>query len=348
MRPGSRLNGMLRMSPPIDLADVTICAADSAFVELTARALRLSMEQARFGDAILFSDAPVPGPYRSIEIQPLDSIGAYSRFVLQRLPDFIKTPFALVVQWDGYVVNPAAWANAFRKYDYIGAAWHGKLEPGTRRVGNGGFSLRSRKLLAATKKLPPVAGYNEDALICHAFGDQLEREAGIRFAPVKIADRFSYESHVPDGRPFGFHGFRNLWRHSSDEELATGIGAVEPPAHGPHAGVEIHPRLLGQRSLRVRQVSLSAFSPPSLELRDRERIEEVGRPRQRGRGTPRARAACRRMNRRPSVRRLSDSGTTPFRSRHRARRCRARTPPRSPLARPQAGPHRPRHRVGMR
>ncbi len=223
MRPGSRLNGMLRMSPPIDLADVTICAADSAFVELTARALRLSMEQARFGDAILFSDAPVPGPYRSIEIQPLNSIGAYSRFVLQRLPDFIKTPFALVVQWDGYVVNPAAWANAFRKYDYIGAAWHGKLEPGTRRVGNGGFSLRSRKLLAATKKLPPVAGYNEDALICHAFGDQLEREAGIRFAPVKIADRFSYESHVPDGRPFGFHGFRNLWRHSSDEELATGL-----------------------------------------------------------------------------------------------------------------------------
>ena len=52
----------------------------------------------------------------------------------------ISTPFVLVIQWDGYIVDPSAWANAFRKYDYVGAVVHDKR--GT-FVGNGGFSLRS-------------------------------------------------------------------------------------------------------------------------------------------------------------------------------------------------------------
>jgi hypothetical protein len=199
------------------LRDVTICAADSAFVDLTARALKRSMDQCTFGDAILFSDRPVDGPFRSVEIAPLKTIGAYSRFCLHRLADYIETPFVLIVQWDGYVINPAAWANTFRKYDYIGAAWHGIFPPGTQLVGNGGFSLRSRKLLQSVKTLPPLDF--EDRVICHIFGKQLERDSGIRFAPVKVADRFSYQFTVPESLPFGFHGLEHLWRHSTEEEL---------------------------------------------------------------------------------------------------------------------------------
>lgn len=207
-------------APQIELPDVTICAADSAFVELTARALKLSMSQCRFGDAILFSDVTVEGPFRNVRIEPLNSKEDYSRFCLRQMADFITTPFALVVQWDGYVVNAQAWASTFGKYDYIGAAWHGMFPPGVPVVGNGGFSLRSRKLLKAVQQLPAVGGHLEDRVICHIHGPRLEREFGIRFAPVKIADRFSYEFRIPETVPFGFHGIDHMWRHASVREFS--------------------------------------------------------------------------------------------------------------------------------
>jgi hypothetical protein len=203
----------------VHLPDVTICAADSAFVDSTALALTRSMEHCEFGDAILFSHAPKEGPFRNIQIEPLKSLDAYSRFCLRIMPDFIETSFALVVQWDGFVVNPNAWARAFEKFDYIGAAWHG-LFAGSQAVGNGGFSLRSRKLLKAVQRLPPSLNAPEDRFICHAHRTTLERNFGIRFATTKIADRFSYQFSVPESLPFGFHGPEHLWRHLSDDDLS--------------------------------------------------------------------------------------------------------------------------------
>ena len=52
----------------------------------------------------------------------------------------------LIIQHDGFILNHKAWDNEFLNYDYIGAPvyWMGnKLI----EVGNGGFSLRSKKLL---------------------------------------------------------------------------------------------------------------------------------------------------------------------------------------------------------
>lgn len=205
----------------IDLHDVTLCAADSAFVDLTARALRISQSGCRFGDAILFSDRPVEGPFRTIRINRLASVDDYSRFCLRDMAEHIRTPLALVIQWDGYVVNPAAWANAFRKYDYIGAPWHGLFPPETPLVGNGGFSLRSRKLLAALRRLPIPGNLWEDRVVCHVHRGRLEREFGVRFAPVRIADRFAYQYRIPEALPFGFHGVEHLWRHAEPEGIAA-------------------------------------------------------------------------------------------------------------------------------
>jgi hypothetical protein len=160
-----------------------------------------------------------------VRIDPLMSIEAYSRFCLQGMADHIETKFALVVQWDGYVVNSTAWANAFRKYDYIGATqlhW-----PQNCAVGNGGFSLRSRRLLKAVQKLPPLGGYPEDRLICLAYRARLEQESGIRFAPVIIADRFAHQDKTVARTPFGFHGPVNLPRYTEDAELATVLEAMD-------------------------------------------------------------------------------------------------------------------------
>lgn len=200
----------------LKLPDVTIFSADSAYVDLTARALTVSMEQCEFADAILCSDQAVAGPFRHVPVEPLRSIIDYSMLCLTRLPDLIETRFVLIVQWDGFIVNPAAWRRDFLKYDYIGAPWYGIFPPG-RRVGNGGFSLRSRKMLDAARQLPWIPEHGLDQVICQICRPALEKDFGIRFADERIADHFSYEFGYKDS--FGFHGFQNMWRHHSDEEM---------------------------------------------------------------------------------------------------------------------------------
>ncbi len=150
----------------LDLNDVTVCAIDSANFALSARALHLTMAQCEFANAVLFSPKPVEGEFRTIVVDNLNSLADYQTFSVNRLPALIETPFVLVVQWDGYVINPGAWSPSFREYDYIGARWP-DLGDGM-NVGNGGFCLRSRKLLAALNdpRFAADGTTSEDILIC--------------------------------------------------------------------------------------------------------------------------------------------------------------------------------------
>ncbi len=199
-----------------DLSDVTVCAANSVTPELAARALDLSMERCAFAEAILFSDVAVAGSFRHVAISPLASLADYSHFCLKEMGRHIRTSHALVVQWDGYVVAGSAWDKRFRTYDYIGAPI---FRDGRVLVGNGGFSLRSRKLMRALAKLPATPGINEDWMISEVLRPALERDFGIRFAPLEMAARFSYEQRFPDKPTFGFHGQSNLFRHESDADV---------------------------------------------------------------------------------------------------------------------------------
>jgi hypothetical protein len=132
------------------------------------------------------------------------------------LARYIESDFALVVQHDGYVTRSHAWDPAFLQYDYIGAPWkegaHFTPEGTPVRIGNGGFSLRSKKLLNALNELhlpftDHGTGYfNEDGIICVYYRAKLEAY-GIKYAPVSVASKFSREARCPDSerRPFGFH-----------------------------------------------------------------------------------------------------------------------------------------------
>jgi hypothetical protein len=216
------------MSTRLALSDVAICAADSANVELTKRALELSMERCAFGDAIMFSHADVRGAFRTVKIEKISSIADYQGVRLQIVPKLIEAPFALFVEWDGYVIDPRAWNADFRKYDYIGAKWLQFNDGMT--IGNSGFCLQSRKLLAALAdpRFGSSGRQNIDLLICRTYRPMLERDYGIRFAPEAVADRFSYENALPNGPTFGFHGCGNMWRHTDDSELIGLIDLVDP------------------------------------------------------------------------------------------------------------------------
>ncbi len=197
--------------PRVPAPGVTLACADCRNHELAVFALRRSMAQCRFERAVLFTNRELDLPDIEVRVIPdIASIADYSRFMVKALAQHIETPHALVVQYDGYVVNGGAWEAAFLDWDYVGAPW-GEAGGG-RTVGNGGFSLRSRKLLRALADPRIAQLVPEDVAICRTYRRLLEDEHGIRFAPPDLAARFAFESLPPSGPTLGFHGIAHMAR----------------------------------------------------------------------------------------------------------------------------------------
>jgi len=203
----------------LQLPDVTLVAVSSIKIPETIRALEYSMQGIQFGRVLLISHEKPKKLPRGIDFQrceKIQSIDSYSRFMAYELRKYITTEYALVIQYDGFVVRPKKWEPNFFRYDYIAAPWpkdtHYTSDGKNVRVGNGGFSLRSKKLLNVLHDLQlpftdnGTGFFNEDGIICVYYRKQLE-EYGIQFAPVEVASRFSKETNCEDSipQPFGFH-----------------------------------------------------------------------------------------------------------------------------------------------
>jgi hypothetical protein len=210
------------------LADVTLVAVDCAQPAAALLALERCTAVCRFGEVLLATDAPIDaGRVRTVPIAPLRSRAEYSEFIIRRLGAVVGSSHALLVQWDGFILDPAAWNDAFLEWDYIGAPWgYGDGMD----VGNGGFSLRSRRLMDAGKDPEIKECEPEDERICRTYRPYLEARYGIRFAPLELARRFSVE-HVESAYPtFGFHGAFNLWRALDGAGIGRLIHALPPAA----------------------------------------------------------------------------------------------------------------------
>ena len=136
----------------LSLPTVTLCAVTSVNVDATVAALQACLEQVNFAEALLLTDAKVGGNHpaiRVISIKKLNSARDYSEFILKDLGNHIQSAHCLVVQWDGFVLDSTMWSPRFLDYDYVGAVWPQFDDP--YQVGNGGFSLRSRKLMDACR-----------------------------------------------------------------------------------------------------------------------------------------------------------------------------------------------------
>ena len=156
---------------------------------------------------------------------PKMSYYEYNKFCVNGLYSQIKDydfNYCLIIQEDGFIVNPTLWDDSFLDYDYIGAPWLMYSKDNIEefwwlnrdsikyRVGNGGFSLRSRKFLYETSCLQYTADCtHEDVFLCRFNGDYLESK-GIKFANIDIASKFSLETKndICDdiNKTFGFHG----------------------------------------------------------------------------------------------------------------------------------------------
>ncbi len=201
------------LSPPrerLSLPNVTLCAVSSSNVAATIEAMEASLAQASFGEAILFTDADTRAiravmhpDLRVVRIDRIGSSAAYSQFVLTQMVDHVRTSHCLIVQWDGHVIDGGRWQQEFLDYDYIGARWP-QFDDG-RDVGNGGFSLRSRRLMEACRAPEFAPHHPEDLAICRTNRGLLEG-MGLRFAPAALADRFSAERAGDPATSFGYHG----------------------------------------------------------------------------------------------------------------------------------------------
>lgn len=172
-----------------------------------------------FNDTLFFSNEIRSNDINVIDIPNI--IGkkegfSYSNFCLKELPKYIKTDFCLVVQHDGFIINPDMWSDRFMEYDYIGAPWPDNF---VNRVGNGGFSLRSKKFLQACLDIFENEDIleHEDLLACVYRYEEFSKR-GVKFAPVDLAIEFSIEHIVPElksMKSFGFHGtFTELGRRA--------------------------------------------------------------------------------------------------------------------------------------
>jgi len=223
----------------IDLSRVTCFAIDNTNrIEETISALYTCMNFANFGEVKLVTTPENVNKYKDEcttdgilvegQVAPVTNIDEYNYYILYHLHQHIQTDYVLLVQDHAFIIAPKSWREDFFDYDYIGAPWpyrdRAYITPfgEHQRVGNGGFSLRSKKLLEVPlhKNIPfRVAeqpdfykmfgskNTNEDGNIT-VHNKHLFEEAGCKIAPIEVARFFSYETPVPENKgiiPFGFH-----------------------------------------------------------------------------------------------------------------------------------------------
>lgn len=185
------------------------------YIEPTLKSMEISLKAREFDDCFIIcpkNDLECPILQINEEVKWED----YSWWVLKNLSKYVQTDFALCVQWDSCIINPELWDDEFLKYDYIGAPW---AFDSINRVGCGGWSLRSRKLLELCSMLPYVKTGNkeldnEDYHFCITHYQYMV-DNGIKFAPLELARKFGVEHPIPEAphryndlstyKSFGFH-----------------------------------------------------------------------------------------------------------------------------------------------
>ena len=208
----------------LQLPIVDLIGIDTNHPELAIESLNISRSQIGFGRVVLFTCADKsefdPELVSGIDFEQIPKFEEYidySTFCL-KLGLYCHNEYTLITHWDSFVINPGLWTGEFLKYDYIGAPWakvYAKEWNLVNEVGNGGFCLRSKKMLEFSKRWSNTAGDNEDGFLTNTKYSSAISE-GIKYAPVDVAYKFSVH-HLEDvggafdpSKYFGFHGYHNL------------------------------------------------------------------------------------------------------------------------------------------
>jgi len=203
----------------LNLDNVTLLCVETRDPDLAHWAIEKCLRETRFSKVVLLTNTDLVKDKRKdieyVQAPIIRTTKDYSDLLLTGINQYIVGSHVLVIQWDSFITHPNLWRDEFLEYDYIGPVWpHHPKTP----VGNGGFSLRSVKLLQAIQHTNFVKRHPEDYCICSDNRDFLEKKCGIHFAPPEVAEQFAVERSKWH-EAFGFHGFFNFGSVLTDFEL---------------------------------------------------------------------------------------------------------------------------------
>lgn len=211
------------------LQNIDLISINCVTAHQSAAAINYCQKFFEFGKSILVTDKDIDVYDIELHIvEKLRSLNDYSDYVL-KLIDHTNNDYVMIIQDDGHPLNPELWDDEYLKYDYIGAPWPNEdswinlqlkdQQPYIRenfpknRVGNGGFSLRSRKFLEFSAQYDSCEGLGEDTFLCtRKYNEAIEY--GIKFAPFELAAKFSYENPcIEFGTPWNHQIFFDKSKH---------------------------------------------------------------------------------------------------------------------------------------
>lgn len=200
---------------PKVLKDVTLLGVDCINIRNLIDVAQVCQKQMKFGAVKLLTSIKYSHP-NVVQIEHIGTIEKYSEFIIKELFRYVDTEFVLIIQYDGFILNPNSWEDDFLNYDYIGAPW---WYSNGMNVGNGGFSLRSKKLMQILAEDDKIRIFHpEDHHICITYRVYLE-SLGIKFASESLSRKFSIEANYKEGftwnGQFGFHSYAtdlSRWR----------------------------------------------------------------------------------------------------------------------------------------
>jgi Protein of unknown function (DUF5672) len=199
----------------LKLPDVTLCMIETRQHDLAQLALEDCERRAQFGDVLVFTDRPsqfMRADRRVVSVEDWPDKVGWSQCFWYDVSRHLQTTHVLGAQWDSWIVDPSMWRDEYLDYDYVGAPW--PFHKDGMAVGNGGFSLRSTKLLRFIYKhrdrFPCITDVDDD-LYCRRYRPALQDE-GFVWAPENLAYDFAFECGRPDptARHFGFHAVFNF------------------------------------------------------------------------------------------------------------------------------------------
>lgn len=180
----------------------------------------------------------------------------YCDFCIKGMNSVVDTEFALINQYDGMATNPQHWTDEFLEYDYVGSLSHVDFPPvmGSLKSSQfyddfrdthwftcgGGLSLRSKKLLTILANDDRIKTMNykdncnvpfisEDLVITLLNREYLEKEHGIRIAPLELGLKFCAEVITGYTNALGFHGWYNAPLYLTEEECVFFFSLLKKP-----------------------------------------------------------------------------------------------------------------------
>jgi len=214
--------------------EIDLVTVNTVNPEVALKAMDYSCKDIEFNNSYIFTNKPIKTKnHRVVNVDNVNSLDEYNNFVLNFGNFEFKSEYVLIMQDDGFVINPDKWNDEFFNFDYIGAPWPKPVNLDTlsdkqqvieksklkNRIGNGGFSLRSKKFLNYSSQFNSCQGWPED-LFLTAINYEVAIQNNIKFPSAKLAYTFSTETplygrnkdkfldyrYLTKIKSFGFHG----------------------------------------------------------------------------------------------------------------------------------------------